>query len=119
MHWFLAKIVYRIICGDGAHTAQFDEQLRLIAAPDAEEAYRKATRMGTAGAETFFNQYRQLVEWRYINVPELYPLTALIDGAELYSRINEVEDAETYTTFIHRKAEQLQQQPAETLFNLI
>ena len=26
MHWFLAKIVYRIICGSGEHTAQFDEQ---------------------------------------------------------------------------------------------
>ena len=30
MNWYLAKIVYRIICGDGNHTAQFDEQLRLV-----------------------------------------------------------------------------------------
>ena len=32
MNWYLAKIVYRIICGQGNHTAQFDEQLRLIQA---------------------------------------------------------------------------------------
>ena len=30
MKWYLAKIVYRIICGEGNHTPQFDEQLRLI-----------------------------------------------------------------------------------------
>jgi len=30
MNWYLAKMVFRIICGEGNHTAQFDEQLRLI-----------------------------------------------------------------------------------------
>ncbi|MEP7129294.1 MAG: DUF4288 domain-containing protein, partial [Chitinophagales bacterium] len=29
MNWYLAKIVFRIICGDGLHQPQFDEQLRL------------------------------------------------------------------------------------------
>ena len=32
MNWYLAKIVYRILCGEGEHTAQFDEQLRLVSA---------------------------------------------------------------------------------------
>jgi len=27
MNWYLAKLVFRIICGDGDHTPQFDEQL--------------------------------------------------------------------------------------------
>jgi hypothetical protein len=28
MRWFVAKIVYQIICGNGNHMPQFDEQLR-------------------------------------------------------------------------------------------
>ena len=43
MKWFLAKIVYRIICGSGNHTPQFDEQLRLIEADSEEDAFKKAT----------------------------------------------------------------------------
>ena len=34
MKWYLAKLVYRIICGEGNHKPQFDEQLRLIYAED-------------------------------------------------------------------------------------
>jgi hypothetical protein len=29
MQWYLAKLVFQIICGDGNHRPQFDEQLRL------------------------------------------------------------------------------------------
>ena len=46
MTWYLAKIVYRILCGDGNHTAQFDEQLRLIAASNEVEAFAKAQQIG-------------------------------------------------------------------------
>jgi hypothetical protein len=46
MNWYLAKIVYRIICGDGDHTAQFDEQLRLIYAANKEDAFYKAQHIG-------------------------------------------------------------------------
>ncbi|MEJ0081220.1 MAG: DUF4288 domain-containing protein [Puia sp.] len=41
MSWYLTKIVYRIICGQGNHTAQFDEQLRLIEADNSQEAFEK------------------------------------------------------------------------------
>ncbi len=46
MKWYLAKLVFRIICGEGEHTAQFDEQLRLIKANNKEEAFHKAKRVG-------------------------------------------------------------------------
>ena len=46
MNWYLAKIVYRIICGNGDHAAQFDEQLRLICATNKEDAFHKAQRTG-------------------------------------------------------------------------
>ena len=41
MNWYIAKIVFRIITGDGNHMPQFDEQLRLINANNEEEAFEK------------------------------------------------------------------------------
>ncbi|HZH94370.1 MAG TPA: DUF4288 domain-containing protein [Flavisolibacter sp.] len=107
MNYYLVKMVYRIICGDGVHTPQFDEQLRLIHAASTEEAFDKAALTGEAEAETFFNQKEQLVQWKFINVSEIYQLTGLVHGAELYSQIREVDDAEAYITFVHHKASNL------------
>ena len=119
MKWFLAKLVFRIVCGQGEHTAQFDEQLRLIAAGNENQAFEKASTMGHSEEETFFNQKQQLVQWQFVNVSELYYLSELIDGAELYSRINEVDDADAYINFVQRKAESIQQKQMHQLLNLI
>lgn len=107
MNWYLAKMVFRIICGDGEHTAQFDEQLRLISAESREEAFHKVQTMGMHEEEIFFNQRQQLVQWQYISVSELYQLNQLIDGAELYSRIEEKDNAEAYIHIVHSKANQI------------
>ncbi len=107
MNWYLAKLVYRIVCGDGKHLAQFDEQLRLITAGDKEEAFLKAQAMGKKEEETFYNNKEQLVKWEFVNISELYMLSELIDGAELYSRIEEKENAEAYVYTVNQKAEHL------------
>ena len=104
MNWYLAKIVFRIICGDGDHTPQFDEQLRLVHAADKEEAFQKIRQRGIDEEETFFNASQQLVQWKFINVSEVYKLGEMIDGAELYSRIEERDDADAYTDIINKKA---------------
>ena len=104
MNWYLAKMVFRIVCGDGDHRAQFDEQLRLIAAQDKEEAFYKARQSGQQEEDTFFNQKQQLVQWQFINVIEIYRLNELIDGAELYSRIEERDNADVYIDIVNRKA---------------
>jgi len=119
MKWYLAKIVYRILCGEGNHTAQFDEQLRLITANNEEKAFEKAALIGHNDAETFFNAKQELVQWQFVNVSELYRLQQLIDGAEVYSRITEVDDAEGYINFVHHKANGLQQKSSHALLNLI
>ena len=119
MKWYLAKLVYRIVCGTGDHTAQFDEQLRLIAAADETEAFEKARATGQRESETFINNREKLVQWQFINVSELYRLQQLIDGAELYSRITEVDDAERYTAFVHHKAHSLQNKSSHQLLNLV
>ncbi len=107
MDWFLAKIVYRIICGEGQHTPQFDEQLRLITAADEKEALEKAYALGKRGEDSFYNNRQKLVQWQFINVSELHKIVALIDGAELYSHIEEKDNGELYAEVVHRKAEHL------------
>lgn len=111
-------MVFRIICGNGHHTAQFDEQLRLVAAGSKEEAFHKAQLLGMKEEEMFFNQNQQLVQWLFISVSELYQLSELIDGAELYSRIEEKENAENYLHVIYKKAEQIRFGNSHELLNL-
>ncbi len=119
MKWYLAKIVYQIICGDGRHTAQFDEQFRLIKAGDKKEAFEKATSIGKMEEEVFYNQKQQLVQWRFVNVSELYPFNEHMDGAELFSTIKEVDDAETYRMFVHEKAQLTYNSNQQSLSNVI
>ena len=107
MNWYLAKLVFRIVCGDGDHLPQFDEQLRLISAENKESAFCKAQGMGKNEEESFLNRRDQLVRWQFINVSELYRLSELIDGAELYSRIEERENAEAYIYMVNQKAENI------------
>ena len=118
MNWYLSKIVFQIICGDGEHTAQFDEQLRLISADNKEEAFQKAQNMGMDEEEMFFNQKKQLVQWQFISVSELYQLKELMDGAELYSRIEEKEDAASYIHILQTKAEHIRKGSLHELLNL-
>jgi len=118
MYWYLAKIVFRILCGDGQHMAQFDEQLRLVSANNKEEAFYKAQRLGALEEDTFFNKKDQLVQWKFINVCELYRLSELIDGAELYSKVDEKENAEAYIHMINQKATTIFLTPTDQLFQL-
>lgn len=119
MNWYLSKMVFRIICGEGQHKAQFDEQLRLIQAGSKEEAFHKAQSLGMKSEELFFNHRKQLVHWQFISVSEIYLLQDLMDGAELYSRVEETEDAESYLKFVHAKAGQIRFGNSHELLNLV
>ena len=118
MNWYLTKIVYRIICGNREHTAQFDEQLRLIAADNEETAFEKARQIGEKEQDCFTNINQEMVQWKFINVAELYKLQELIDGAEVYSMIRESSDASSYIQFIHEKARLIQQKQTHQLLQL-
>ncbi len=118
MNWYLSKIVFRIICGAGNHTSQFDEQLRIIQAVDIEQAWQKAKELGLKEQDVFFNQQNQLVQWQYVGIPEIYRLNDLIHGAEFYSRIHEEEYPDQYVDIINRKAEQLRFDNTLEMLNL-
>jgi Domain of unknown function (DUF4288) len=109
MHWFLAKLVFRIVCGQGDHTPQFDEQLRLLYAEDELHAFHKARLLseGDCGNDEMENTVA--VKWKFIDVIELHHLTRFTDGAEIYSVIKEEADANLYIRGIQKKATQLLQ----------
>lgn len=115
MKWYLAKIVFRIICGNGRHTPQFDEQLRLVAAESAELAFMKAVGLGKDGEDSFFNMQQELVQWKFINVAEIIQLHEMTDGAEMYSAIKEADDATQYESSIHARAHYIKKNYEEIL----
>lgn len=104
MNWYVAKIVFRIVSGDGNHHAQFDEQLRLISAETECQAFEKANRMGLDNQESFINNQSELVRWEFIDVAEINQLSSLADGTELYYQIHEAQDADLYVAWAHHKS---------------
>ena len=118
MSWYLSKIVFRIVVGDGDHTPQFDEQLRLIAACNEGQAFEKAQELGRREEDSFLNKRQELVRWEFINVVELYKMTELIDGAEMYSKIEEHEDGDRHLAMINSKAAFLKESTTHKILQL-
>jgi hypothetical protein len=109
MNWYVAKIIFRI-ANTGAQRPQFDEHLRLVAAQNFEEAFLKARIIGIQEEDSFMNDKQQPVKWEFINVADLYPVSRLADGAELYSHIHETDEAADYIRQVHQRAVSMQTQ---------
>jgi hypothetical protein len=103
MTWYIAKIIFRINADEKTLKPQFDEHIRLIAAENFEEAFRKSRVLGITEEDIFLRDTTR-VKWEFVNVSELYPLKELRDGAELYSQINEEVEASAYIHHVHQKA---------------
>jgi len=116
MNWFLAKIIYQIICGDGDHTPQFDEQLRLVQAENELHAIQKAKQTGEREQISFLNYKQKLVQWKFIDVSEIYPFNEPADGAELYSHVHESENVSQYIDMIRLKAADLLEESMKKSF---
>lgn len=106
MKWYLAKLVFSIVCANGDHKPQFDEQLRLIQAEDDLHAFHKARLIGDAEHASWLHD---IVKWKFIDVSEMYALNDLSDGAELYSRVMEEDNPAEYIGNVQKKATQLLQ----------
>ena len=109
MNWFLAKLVFRIVCGHGNHTPQFDEQLRFIFADDELHAFHKARLIGESECNNTAAGNMIVPGWTFIDVTELQMVTPGTDGAEIYSVIKEEADAELYIRRVKKTATQLLQ----------
>lgn len=105
MNWYVAKLVYQIVCGDGSHTPQFDEQLRLIRADEVGWAWEKAQVLGRMGQCSFKNSKQENVEWKFIDVVDVTEVASMEDGAQIYAETAEPSDAGEYLSVIRAKAE--------------
>lgn len=104
MNWYIAKLIFRIVCGNGNHQAQFDEQLRLINAVDENHALEKVRQIINQEQVDFLNTNQQTVRWEFINLTDLYKIDEIKDGVELYYNILEVDDANEYIEASNQKA---------------
>jgi Domain of unknown function (DUF4288) len=107
MKWYLTKLVFRVIYSNGNHAAQFDEQLRLIFAEDEFHAFQKARTIGDR--ECMTTTIPNNIQWKFIDVSEIYPLAKMADGAEVFSAITEESDADLYIRNTQKRAVQLLQ----------
>jgi len=109
MKYYIAKMVFKIQCGNGKHVPQFDEQIRLFYANSANIALQKAINTGNEEAQTFINNKHQLVQWIFLGITDLFEIEKLTDGIELSSCIKEIDEAENYEYFTQKKAALLQE----------
>jgi hypothetical protein len=101
-NWFIAKLVYQIVCGEGRHRPQFEEQWRLINANDEAEVVVKAQSM--AQSETESDAAGLLpVHWQFVSLVEIIPLNQMADGTELLAITREPYDQQCYLTNIFSK----------------
>jgi hypothetical protein len=107
MNWYLAKLVYRIITGDGSHTPQFDVQFRLIRAEEPEWALEKAQIIGRIGEASFANARNEPVNWKFMVVEDVRRISALDDGEQVYGQIVEPDDAGEYLELTRAKSQRL------------
>lgn len=109
MKWYLAKLVFQVVCGQGDHTPQFDEQIRLITAEDDLHAFHKARLLGE-GDCLQQGENNVAVKWKFIDVYELHSLMHETDGAEIYSIIKEEANASLYIRNVQKTATRLLQE---------
>lgn len=105
MKWYLVKLVFQVLSGEGAHTPQFDEQVRLISADEVNWAYEKATVIGWLEQRSFLNHSEENVTWKFIEVAEIQVVPNPEDGVLLCSYTAEPDNAKEYIEATRIKAE--------------
>lgn len=104
MNTYLSKLIFNITIENGEQLQQFDEQIRIIQANDLESAFLKAKALGKKEEETFINEKKQLVTWKFIDVTDLYPLQEYKDGEQLYSSTHEIPDGDAFIKYTKEKS---------------
>lgn len=108
MNLYLSKLVFNILIDNNKETQQFDEQTRIIEANNLESAFMKAKALGKKEEETFFNEKKQKISWKFIDVTDLYALQEFKDGEQLFSNTHETADGDSFIKYIREKSMLLQ-----------
>jgi hypothetical protein len=109
MKTFIAKLIFNININQDSDSSQFDEQIRIIKADSVHEAYHKAKSIGQKEEETFANPKMQLIEWKFINVLDIYDMDSYKEGEQLYSQTIFENDSQSYIQYLLEKSKKFQE----------
>ena len=101
---YIAKLMFNINIDNGNHATQFDEQIRIVESSNLENAFHKARVLGKKEEEVFMNKDQKPVNWKFIDVLDLYPLEELKDGDQIYSTTHEDQDSKSFINYIRSKS---------------
>jgi len=96
MKWFAVNCIYQVICGEGKHMPQFNEQIRLIQADGIRQALSKANLNAMHFNPSFNNCQGDKIVWKFLGVGGISEVAALKDGAEVSSKIVEPNSVARY-----------------------
>jgi hypothetical protein len=102
MELYLVNIVFRIE-GQAERIAQFDEQLRLIKAPSAAEAYEKAVYIGLAEEGPVNNLNGTTLNWKFVGIVGLIEIQELAGQSEIFSNTRETAVPQAYIQHVKEK----------------
>ena len=100
------KYIVRLIFSVKSNTLeldQIDEQWRLVNASCADEALETATEIGWLESETIQRNDGHQITWTFLSVTEVINLSALSDGAMIFTHTPEVLITEVYSTQINSR----------------
>lgn len=90
--WYVATLILQCRVGETEEeTWTVDEQIRVIRATDAENAYMKALAIGRDAEHSYTNAYSEVVRWQFLGLADLEELLGgeIRDGTEIRSRLFE------------------------------
>jgi len=85
MEWFVARLLIQSAIGDAREPGLCEEEIRLLHAASAGEAYEKAIQYGRANECEYLNGEGQRVVWTFVGLQDLYRLEEqeIVDGLEV------------------------------------
>lgn len=100
------KYIVRLIFSVKSNTLeldQIDEQWRLVNASCVEEALETAMKIGRLESETIERNDGHQITWNFLSVSGVINLSALSDGAMIFTHTPEVLTTEVYSTQINSR----------------
>jgi hypothetical protein len=84
--WYAARLILKCTVGNQISDFLYDEQVRLIKADTADEAYSKALQLGREEESDYQNNEKERVRWSFEGLFDLDRIDKLEDGAEITSK---------------------------------
>lgn len=96
MKWFAVNCIYQVIFGEGKHTLQFNEQMRLIQAIGIRQALSKANLNAVHFNPSLSSCQGDKIVWKFLGVGAISEVAELTDGAEISSTMVEPKSVSLY-----------------------